>query len=386
MAGADRARAGRTSRRRWLMLAGLTASALAFAAPAMAQVGPAQAADAVMAGIARNAGDPLPGYEGAVGVGGRIVYSRAEGLADIADGRPATPTTRFRIYSTSKSIGATAAMMLAESGELDLDAPVATYLPDLPPAIGAVTARQILAHRSGIRHYREGEWDRVSATNCAGPREALAPFVNDPLEFEPGADYRYSTFAFVLLSAVVEAASGQDFDTFVRERIFEPAGMTATAIEGRPTPSGYGVATFYDRDDAGVFTPAAGVDASCKFFGGGLISTAEDMVRFGLALVDGQLVSPASLEQMLTVHSPGGGNYPHYGYGFIPGDSLMDTFEVPPEDYVPSWWHGGNGRGGYSVLILYPGRHAAAAIVTNVRASGRLVGATHWMALPFLRE
>lgn len=355
-------------------------------APSAEEVKDAATADSVMTLVAADREDRLPGYAGAVGVGDRIVYSQAKGLAEIAAARGATPRTRFRIYSTAKSIGAVAAMMLAESGKLDLDAPVSTYLPTLPPRIGIVTVRQILAHRSGIRHYRDGEWDRVSDFNCASPAEALPDFVNDSLEFEPGSRYGYSTFGYVLLSAVIEAAAGQPFDQFAQERVFTPAGMTATAIEGRPV-DGYEVATFYDRNDAGEFSPTAGVDASCKYFGGGLVSTAEDMVRFGLALVNGRLVSQKALSQMLTIHSDGdGGSHPPYGYGFFPGDNVLTTIGVPVADYLPSWWHGGNGRGGYSVLIIYPERHAAVALVTNVKATGRLIRATHALALPFLRD
>lgn len=343
-------------------------------------------AERVMAAIADDSKDRLPGYAGAVAIHGRIVYSGAAGLADVASARAATSQTRFRIYSSSKSIGAVAAMILAESGKLDLDAPVSTYLPDLPAHVGVVTVRQILAHRSGIRHYRDGEWDSVSKSDCTGPRQALPAFVGDPLEFAPGSGYRYTTYGYVLLSAVVEAAAGQTFDEFVRERIFKPAGMVATAIEGRPMADDE-VATFYDRSEAGDFSPTVGVNASCKFFGGGLVSTAEDLVRFGLALVDGRLVGSASLAQMLTIHSDGdGGSHPPYGYGFFPGDNVLTAMGVPAEDYVHAWWHGGNGRGGYSVLILYPERHAAAAIVTNVKATGRLVRATHALALPFLRD
>jgi hypothetical protein len=164
------------------------------AAPAATDDG-AQA-DAVMAAIGEDPQDRLPGYAGAVGVGDGIVYSSAAGLAEVDVGRAATPQTRFRIYSTSKSIGAVAAMVLVESGKLDLDAPISTYLPDLPVPIGVVTVRQILAHRSGIRHYREGEWDSVSDSNCAAPKDALPDFVNDPLEFAPGSAYKYSTFGY----------------------------------------------------------------------------------------------------------------------------------------------------------------------------------------------
>jgi serine beta-lactamase-like protein LACTB len=316
------------------------------------------AAERIAGSIAVDSQDPLPGHAGAVGREGRIVLSRAAGLADVRSARPATPRTRFRIDSTSKSLGAVPAMALAEAGRLDLDAPISRHLPGLPTHIGVVSVRQLLAHRSGIRHYRDGEWDSVSDSRCASPGEALGDFVDDPLEFAPGTDYRYTTFGYVLLSAVLEAADGRPFDVLMRERIFKPAGMTSAAMEGRPT---------------------------ARVNGGGFISTAEDLVRFGLALVDGRLVSAGSLQQMLRIHSAGGGNAPPYGYGFIPGDALVDTFGVAIEDFVPNWWHGGNGRGGYSVLIIYPDHRAAAAITTNVRASGRLVRATHMLALPFLR-
>lgn len=162
----------------------------------------------------------------------------------------------------------------------------------------------------------------------------------------------------MLLLSVVEAATAQPFDALMRELSFEPAGLNATAI-----------------------------DASCKYLGGGLISTAEDLVRFGLALLDGRLVSPGGLAQMLRIHSEGGANHPPYGYGFFPGDGVLTgAFGVPLEEAEPAWWHGGSGRGGYAVLILYPNHRAAAALTTNVRASGRLVRATHTLALPFLRR
>lgn len=346
---------------------------------------PNAAAQEKFAAIGLNLEDPLPGYAGAVGLGDDLVFSSAAGWADVVGQRCATPSTRFRIYSTSKSIGAVVAMMLVEAGKLNLDAPIATYLPSLPPRLRTIKVRHLLAHRSGIRHYRSGEWDRVSSVACARPQEALADFIHDPLQFEPGTGYQYTTFGYVLLTAVLEAAAGQPFEVLLREQVLKPAGMVATALEGHPA-AGADQSMFYDRSEAGDFSPTHGIHSSCKFFGGGLVSTAEDLVRFGLALVNGRLISPASLAQMLTIHSAdGNGSQPPYGFGFFSGDQVLTHLGVSLEDYVPAWWHGGNGRGGYSVLIIYPERRAAAAVTTNVRASGRLVGATHALALPFLR-
>jgi CubicO group peptidase (beta-lactamase class C family) len=321
--------------------------------------GKRMAADAVLIAVGADPQDRLPGHAGAVGRDSQIVYSGAAGLADLASGRKVGPTTRFRIYSVSKSIGATSAMLLVESGQLDLDAPISRYLPSLPAALRAITVRQILAHRSGVRHYRSGEWASVSDFNCAAPQQALPDFVNDPLLFEPGSGYQYTTFGYVLLSAVLEAAAGQPFDQLMRERFFQPAGMSATAIEGRPV-AGHESASFYDRSDVGEFSPTAGIDASCKYLGGGLVSTAEDLVRFGLALLDGRLVSAESLAQMLSIHSAGSATHPPYGYGFFPGDGVLNTaFGIPLQDMEPAWWHGGSGRGGYAALILYPQQRSA---------------------------
>lgn len=374
--------------RRHALLAGLSLLPAMPTHPALARQPDSLAsmADRVLESVATDAKDPLPGYAAAVGQRQQMVYSRAMGLADMESGSPATPGTRFRVYSVSKSIGAVLAMQLAEAGQLNLDAPISTYLPRLPAHLQVITVRQILAHRSGVRHYLPGEWDRVSGRACAQPAQALPDFAGDPLQFEPGQAYRYTTFGYVLLSAVLEAAAGRPFDALLSERILEPAGMSATAIEGRSVSEGE-LAVFYDRSDAGGFAPTVGVNASCKYLGGGLVSTAEDLVRFGLALLNGRLLSGEALKEMLRIHSEGGADLPPYGYGFFPGDKVLTSaFGVAPQDTEPAWWHGGSGRGGYAVLILYPEHHAAAALTTNIRASGRLVRATHYLALPFLRR
>lgn len=344
----------------------------------------AKADAAFFTNIEKNSPVVIPGYAAAVMVDGEMVYSRATGLADITSQRAATPKTRFRIYSTSKSIGAIAAMRLAEAGKLDIDAPISTYLPDLPDHIGQITVRQIMPHQSGIRHYNAGEWYDVSDTNCAGPLDAFPDFINDPLKFEPGQGNQYSTFAYVVLAAALEAASGLPFDEFIEEWVFKPAGMTATAIEGRPTP-GYDVATFYysTEDKTAEPEPTDGVDASCKFFGGGFVSTAEDLARFGQAVVDGRLVSKETLDEMLQVYAEGTDSHPPKGYGFFSGEAFVH-FGVPENEIIENWFHGGSGAGGYSVMIIYPEHNAAVGLASNARGTGVLVRAAYDIGAAFL--
>jgi len=127
---------------------------------------------------------------------------------DLESQAPATPQTRYRVYSTAKAMTATAAMRLVELERLDLDTRVETYLSDLPDHVHGITARQLMGHRSGIRHYRQGEWISVSHRDCASPTDALEDFINDPLDNEPGTAMAYSTFGYVLLSWLCLAQRG----------------------------------------------------------------------------------------------------------------------------------------------------------------------------------
>ena len=139
----------------------------------------------------------------------------------------------FRVYSVSKPIAAAAAARLAEEGALDLDAAASTYLPELPSQLGQLTARQLIGHLAGVRHYNDGEWLKVSRSACSSPLDGLAPILAGSLIATPGLRYSYSPFGYVLLSAIIEAASDEPFDEAVRGRVLAPAGMTRTVIERR---------------------------------------------------------------------------------------------------------------------------------------------------------
>ncbi len=272
------------------------------------------------------------------------------------DGSGAESDRRFNVYSVAKMLTGIAALRMVQAGDLDPDRSVLDLLPGLPSHLGAVTPRQLVAHLSGVGHYRDDvDWERYGALSCREPADALGHFVDRPLEAEPGERRIYTTYGYVLLSAVLGAAhrSGS-YATAIRELVFDPAGMTDTRLDG---------------PDASKVTPMAGspeegwraieVDASCKFGGGGFVSSAVDLARFGRALWDGSILDAEGVEQAMTPFRTRDGEITHYGWG-------MDTNTFEAEGERVLWGrHSGGSPGGRSFLVVLPDQRVAVALVAN---------------------
>lgn len=280
-------------------------------APLLAQgEAPAWAEDALAAieGLMRR--ESVPGLACAIGVGDELPFARGFGTADLENDVPVTPQTVFRLASISKPITAVLALQLAAAGELDLDADIASIVPAWPAKPWPVTTRQLLAHLGGVRHYR-GETE--STHHYANQTEALARFAADPLVHEPGTAYRYSTYGYNLVAAVIEAKTGKPFGAVVQERIAEPcAAPTLQADDVRRLIRGR--AQGYVRQD-GELRNSVLMDASYKLGGGGLCASAPDLVRFAQALLGGRLLPPASVAAMFTPQRTTGGKELDYGLG-----------------------------------------------------------------------
>ncbi len=190
----------------------------------------------------------IPGVQIAVAVNGKLVWSEGFGYADGARKRPVTRETQFRIGSVSKPLTATAVALLYEQGKLDLDAPVQRYVPSFPDKGYPITTRQLTGHLAGLRHYKDQEFflNRHFATVL----DVLTIFQDDSLLFPPGTQFSYSSYAWNLVSAVVEGASGDDFLDFMSAHVFRPLGLTHTAPD-RVDSLVPARTQFYDRDSAG---------------------------------------------------------------------------------------------------------------------------------------
>jgi CubicO group peptidase (beta-lactamase class C family) len=348
----------------WLTLAAL----LAVPCAGTAQAPPARTVDtasidrAVAAWMQRHR---APALSVAVALDGRPAWSAGFGLADPEHGVPATSDTPYRLASVTKSITATAVMLLAEKGLLDLDAPIQRYCPAYPPKRWPVTARLLLAHLGGVRHHsaRESLWPNT--THYESVTAALEKFKDDALKAEPGTRYRYSSPGYTLLGCAIEGASGTDYASFIREHIFVPAGMTRTMPEDARTPSPDATAYFSKgrfHKVTGLFprrTRALRIDVSDRLPAGGLLSTVDDMLRFAIAVQYGQLVQASTREQMWTrQHTSDGKPLAFYGLGWLVGeaDSLRPK----------RVWNDGSQPGTRTFLYLRPTEGIIIALMTNM--------------------
>ena len=178
------------------------------------------------------------GFSGMVLVArhGRPLVARAYGLADREWEAPVTARTRFRIGSITKPFTSAAILMLAERGKLALDDPVCRYVSPCPAAWGPATIRHLLSHTSGIPDFTRLEALRGGELREQTPAELASAVAGHPLAFAPGTGWDYSNSGYLLLGMVIEKVSGRAYEDFLRDEIFVPAGMTATARDRPGSP------------------------------------------------------------------------------------------------------------------------------------------------------
>ncbi|NUT42634.1 MAG: beta-lactamase family protein [Thermoactinospora sp.] len=290
----------------------------------------------------------LPGWLALVSRRGQIAHLSTYGSRDLASGAPVERDTLFRIYSMSKPITSVAAMMLYEEGALELTDPVSRYIPAFAdarvhergpaaapvtrPALEPVRVWHLLTHTAGLVYGFQhttvvDELYRKAGINRGMPRDLdLAGYADlvagQPLLFEPGTRWNYSV-ATDILGRVVEVASGQPFERFLAERIFEPLDMTDTGFFLDPA-DGDRLATLYNVAPGGGIAPLEMGDLAFRApkapsGGGGLISGARDYHRFTQMLLRGgeldgtRLLGPRTLAYMTRNHLPGGADLDAFG-------------------------------------------------------------------------
>jgi CubicO group peptidase (beta-lactamase class C family) len=276
---------------------------------------------------------------------GQVAHLETVGWSDLENRRPMSVDTIFRIYSMSKPVTSTAAMMLCEEGKLRLWDPVSRYLPefkeakvmvarpdggyDLVPARREMTIHDLMTHTGGLsygsdehsaldRLYRDF-FEQLDQETGLVLEKWMQKFAQShlPLAFQPGTDFRYS-FSIDVLGYIVQLASGQPFEKFLQERIFTPLGMSDTAFWVPPEKMDRFAATYGPKPDGGIqalqLPPFDDVSnpARLPMGGGGLVSTAPDYFRFGQMLLNGgeldgvRLLGRKTVEWMLQNHLPAG--------------------------------------------------------------------------------
>ncbi len=308
-----------------------------------------------------------PGLSVAVAIDGKLVWAEAVGFSDLAQRIPFLRTTALRIGSTSKALTSVALGKVVEAGQLDLDAPIQRYVPSFPKKSYKITTRQLAGHQAGIRHYdrASGEyWNREQFESVVAP---LKVFQEDPLLFEPGTDYSYSTYGFTLLSAAVEAAAAKDFLSFIHDAVFVPVGMPHTGPDlGTQTPPAVSL-YFAHSPWTGAIEKAPKVDNSNKWAGGGFVSTSTDLVRLGTALLEGTILKPETVTLLTTPQPLRSGEVDSEGYAM---GWRSDEGKLPESGRsVRRIHHGGVAMGATSFLVLLPDQRLVMALNSNLHTT-----------------
>lgn len=317
------------------------------------------AAPAAQADVARYAAKMLADNYSATGPGAAILVARgdeilfrgARGLADVKSGRALKADDVFRIGSVSKQFAAAALLTLVESGKVVLADPLSKYVPDYPNG-EHITVLELLNHTSGVKNYTsipavmEGPLEKDISTT-----QLIASFKNVAPDFAPGQDWAYDNSGYVLVGAVIEAASGMPWHEYERKILFEPLGLIHTGYGADPKAaalqvSGYG-------HEGAKLVPSKPISMTMPHAAGALLSTVDDLMKWNRALHEGRVLKSATYMQMIT--PVGKAIDAKYGFG-IENDSVRGQ---------PVLGHSGGIFGFASMLDYVPGPDISVVVLQN---------------------
>ncbi len=265
------------------------------------------------------------GFSGAVIVAkdGTILLQRGYGLADREQNRPVRPSTVFTIGSITKQFTGAAILKLEMMGRLSTDDPIKKYFTNVPEDKAGITLHHLLTHTAGLPGAIGDDFD-LSATADRFLEQAM----NTELLSEPGERYRYSNVGFSLLGIIVEKVSGQPYEEFLQEHLFQPAGMTRTGYL-LPVYTDEELAVGYRNDQrwGSVIQHPMLEDGPCWHLraNGGIHSTVGDMYRWHLALEGDEILSEKAKEKYFSPYADEGGGQSYYGYGWSIVPDYMGT-------------------------------------------------------------
>jgi len=305
-----------------------------------------------------------PGAAIAVVLGGKVVFAKGFGVANIETGTPMTPDMLCRIGSTTKMLTASVLVSLAEEGKVRLDEPVGKYVQGLHPSIAALTAHQLLCHTAGLKD--DAQMHGRHDDSALG--EFVRSWKEDFFFTQPGKIYSYSNPGYHLAGLLIEAAGGKPYADMMSERLFKPLGMNSTTL--RPTVAmTYPLSQGHEargKEKPTVIRPFA--DNVANWPAGSVFTSANEFARFAIAFLNGgridgkQALSPAVIGKLSTPHAdlPGQPDT-KYGYGLT----------IREHRGVRVLQHGG-ARSGFGSSVRMAPEHRLAVIVLVNRTGGGL--------------
>ena len=306
------------------------------------------------------------GVSAAAIIPGRDPWPGAGGVSH--ESTSISPDMLFGIGSITKNFMAALILQLAEEGKLSLEDQLNQYLPDYANIDNTITIRQLLNHTSGVYNITEypSMWDTIFASPLKKwtPEELLTSFVSQPY-FPPGTGWHYSNTNYTLLGMIVEAVTESKVSAELRNRFWTPLGLTGTFLDIEESSVGDFAHRWYDLNGDGtpeeMLTLFRMSEFSAYWTAGAMFSTAEDVAKWSHALFRGNVLSRASLDQMLTFHSPTPGEPQMIGYG-------LGTLKFAPELMAgeEAYGHGGWVFGYSSAMAFLPDYNVSISILLNL--------------------
>ena len=284
---------------------------------------------------------------------GDVEWVKGYGYADLENRVPATAESSYRLASVTKPMTAVAILQLVEQGKVDLDAPVQTYVPYFPVKAFPVTVRQLLGHLGGIDAYRDSKVEQHFKEH-KDTRQSIAVFEQFDLIAEPGTRFRYTSYGYNLLGAVIEGASGESYGGYMRRHVWGPLGMEATVLEDPDAVIAHRVRGY--RLAGKEWKNAEFVDISSRFSAGGTRASVPDMLAFGRGVHTGKILSAASVAAMVQPMATRAGRLTNYGMGW----------EILPTGGRYAIAHGGQQPETVTYLYSFPSRKLTIAVAANL--------------------
>jgi D-alanyl-D-alanine carboxypeptidase len=297
-----------------------------------------------------------PGVAVLVMRGDEVLYRGARGEADLAADVPLKPGDVFRIGSVTKQFAAVGLLTLVDAGKVALDDPLSNYLPDYPGG-EKITIEQLLNHTSGIKSYTDipGVFDGPIRRDLT-TTQMLDYFRDVPPDFAPGAAWHYNNSGYVLVGAVIEAASGQPWHQYLDKTLFEPLGMKHTGYGADPAAIAHQVKGYITA--GGTPEPAQPISMTQPHAAGALVSTVDDLAIWNSALHEGKVLKPGTYARMITP----AGKAMDVGYGF--------GIETGAVRGTPALGHSGGIPGFNSQLTYVQGPDITVAVLQNNETPG----------------
>ncbi|HEV8429799.1 MAG TPA: serine hydrolase domain-containing protein [Pyrinomonadaceae bacterium] len=264
---------------------------------------------------AQMSANKIPGVSLAVLRAGKIVHLKSYGLANVEHQVPVKPETIFQSGSMGKQFTAAAVMILVQENKLSLDDPVSKYFPDVPATWKQITIYHLLTHTSGLGDYPP----EIDLKRDYSEDELLAAFKKAPLDFEPGTNWNYSNIGYATLGILIGKITGKFYGEFLRERIFEPLGMTTARVisEADIVPNragGYRLVRGELKNQEWV-SPSTNSTAD-----GSLYFSILDLAKWDAALYTDRPLTQSSREKIWTPAKLRGGTTKDYGFGWHLGE------------------------------------------------------------------